>query len=230
MTRNIRAIIFDVDGVLVDSEQTHFKAYQKILAEYGQELSWPGYKKYFSGKSIKGGIAAFVKDHSITQATEFEKFLTDFSEKKIASTTKIFANRIDFFTDTVKFIKKVSVGQLELKDIGNINEKPIIAFTTGMEDGLMKEVMKHHNLNKLISVAITPSHYKRSKPDPESYLVTLGKIGISASEAIGIEDSPAGIDALNAAGIFSISLTTTHTDSELSKAKVIVSNLSELIL
>ncbi|MFO0703802.1 MAG: HAD family phosphatase [Patescibacteria group bacterium] len=230
MIDNIQAIIFDVDGVLVDSEQTHFLAYQKLLLEYGKALTWQDYKKYFSGKSIRGGVEHYNKDHHIGTEQDFETLLKVISEKKINSTTKLFESHIDFFNDTVSFIDRIAVGNLSLKDIGTIREKPTLAFATGMEDKLMKEVLKHNDLQNKISTVVTPGSYKKSKPDPECYLVALQKIKMSADQVIGVEDSPAGIDALNAAGIFSIGLTTSHSASELSKAKVIVSTLSELIL
>lgn len=227
---DIKTVIFDVDGVIVDSEQTHFLAYQKLLLEYDQDLTWRDYKKYFSGKSIRGGLLHFSKNNNLLIKQDFETFLKLFSEKKINSTAKLFESHVDFFSDTVNFIDKIAKGNLSLKDIGTIQEKPILAFATGMEDKLMAEVLKYYDFKNKISTIITPSSYKKSKPDPECYLVTLQKIGIGAEHAIGIEDSPAGIDALNAAGIYSIGLTTSHAVSELSKAKMLVANLSELII
>lgn len=58
-------IIFDVDGVLIDTENVHFSAYKTVLKKYGFDLTLEGYKKWLSGKTIEGGVSLLVKDNNI---------------------------------------------------------------------------------------------------------------------------------------------------------------------
>ncbi|HUW22194.1 MAG TPA: HAD family phosphatase [Candidatus Bathyarchaeia archaeon] len=196
----IKGIIFDVDGVIIDTEEIHFKAFRKVLKAYGYHLTKSAYKRYFSGKSIKGGMLSLL------------------SEVKVR-----------FTSNPDDFIFKVSQGGIQLNKIGKLVAKPILACTTGLEKVLIKEVLKHHRLEDYFSVQITAEQYVQSKPHPECYRAALSRMKLKPDDAIGIEDTPSGIKALNRAKIFSLGLTTTHSKKDLVGAKMTVDSLMDLV-
>ena len=220
--RIIKGIIFDVDGVITKSENIHFDAYKKILKGYRFDLTHDNFIRWFLGKSIKGGITSFLADNKLNID------INTFIQQKIDTTVGIYAENISFYQDTIDFIHKVSQGDIELRDIGHVKGKPILAMVTGLERVFMDILVKYKNFDKLFPIIVTATDYSQSKPDPECINITLSKSGLTASEVIGIEDSPSGIKALNNAGVFSIGITNTQKKEALSKASLIVNSLMSL--
>jgi HAD superfamily hydrolase (TIGR01509 family) len=206
----------------------HHKAFNRVLSKYDYQLNLASYKKHFSGKSIKGGVLSLLSENKIVDNAD-DDFITEFSKQKINETIHIFKANLAFYADTLDFIKKVSNGNVDIEGIGAVSNQPTLAMVTGLEKTLLDEVLKHHNLDELFTVFITPDRYTHSKPNPECYLKALSEMGLTYAECIGIEDAPSGIDALNSAGIYSIGLTTTHDQKELQGAKMLTSSLASLI-
>ena len=229
MNKVIRGIIFDVDGVVINTENIHFLSFQKILKKYNFDLTKEHYKKHFSGKSIKGGILSLLAEIEIAHNLDLEDFITIFSQEKINSTLELFKKKLLFYEDTISFIKKVKKGNIKLKQLGVISPNPKLAFTTGLENVLLHEVLKHYNLLNLIEVVVTADKYIESKPNPECYNTTLSLMELKSENVFGVEDSPSGIKALNEANIFSVGLTTTHRKGELKEAQLIVKSLQEIL-
>ncbi len=219
----IKGIIFDVDGVITKSENIHYNAYKKILEQYKFNLTEEGFARWFLGKSIKGGITSFLIDNKLN--IDIDTFI----QQKIDATVDIFAKNINFYEDTINFIKTISKGNVELQGVGYIKEKPLLAMVTGLERVFLDILMKYHDFEKLFPITISATDYTKSKPDPECINITLFKMGIQSGEVIGIEDSPSGIKALNAAGVFSIGLTNTQMREMLLEASLVVDSLVTLL-
>lgn len=218
----IKGIIFDVDGVLIDSENIHFAAYQEILKQYNFNLDRDGYKKWFSGKSIDGGIKSLLVDNDISVDAERIK------DQKITLTKKLFQAELVLNKDTVNFIENVNARNLVIKDM--VFVKPLVlALTTGLEKELVDEIFKvKPGLKSLFTAIISAEDYTHSKPNPESYIRTAQKMNLPTDSLIGVEDTPSGIAALNDAGIFSIAVTTTFRKNDLKGANLIVCKLTDL--
>ena len=77
-------------------------------------------------------------------------------------------------------------------------------------------------------VVVFAGDVERGKPDPEGYLTAAARLGVPATEAIVVEDAPAGIEAGRAAGAATIAVTSTHEAAELSAADVVIETLDEL--
>lgn len=224
----IKGLVFDVDGVVIDSEEIHYEAFKKVLYNHNYQLNFASYKKYFSGKSIKGGLLSLLSEIKIVDNTD-DDFINTLTKQKINETIHIFKTNLTFYADTLDFIKKVSKGNVDIERIGTVSNKPVLTMVTGLEKTLLEEVLKHHHLHELFSIFITPDIYTHSKPNPECYMKALSQMNLNPTECIGIEDTPSGIDALNNAGIYSVGLTTTHNQKELQDAKILTSSLSSLI-
>ena len=219
----IKGIIFDVDGVITKSENIHYNAYKKILDQYKFNLTEEGFSRWFLGKSIKGGITSFLIDNKLN--IDIDTFI----QQKIDATVDIFAKNISFYEDTINFINTVSKGNVELRGVGYVKEKPLLAMVTGLERVFLDILMKYHDFEKLFPITVSATDYTKSKPDPECINITLTKMGLKTGEVIGIEDSPSGIKALNAASVFSIGLTNTQKKTALVEASLIVNSLLLLL-
>jgi beta-phosphoglucomutase len=224
----IKAIVFDVDGVIINTEGIHFEAFKDVLIKYDYELSHENYLKHFSGKTILGGIKSLTDCEHVDFITPKEEFFQRIVKEKIAATIDQFRTNLTFFDSTLRFINKIRESNTKLKQL-SIESPLSFAYATGLERILMAEVLKHEYLNNFFTIHVPVEEYSRSKPDPDCYLTVLKKLNLNPSEVIGIEDSESGIKALNSAGIFSIGVTTTHKRDNISHAKMIVDSLEELI-
>jgi beta-phosphoglucomutase-like phosphatase (HAD superfamily) len=157
------------------------------LEQYKFNLTEEGFARWFLGKSIKGGITSFLIDNKLN--IDIDTFI----QQKIDATVDIFAKNINFYEDTINFIKTISKGNVELQGVGYIKEKPLLAMVTGLERVFLDILMKYHDFEKLFPITISATDYTKSKPDPECINITLFKMGIQSGEVIGIEDSPSGI-------------------------------------
>lgn len=227
--KTYKGIIFDVDGVIINTENLHCLAYQHVLRKHGYKLTLEKYKEHFSGKSIKGGILSLLAEIDISGETNRDKFIQLVTKQKINETVDLFKRELTFFDDTIQFIDRIQQGDVELKNIGIIDQNPVLAITTGLEQVLLDEVLKRYDLKNIITVIVTPEQYTHSKPNPECYKITLNKMDLNPDVVIGAEDSPAGIDALNATNIFSIGITNTHHATELQKSRLVTEAMSELL-
>jgi mannitol-1-/sugar-/sorbitol-6-phosphatase len=81
---------------------------------------------------------------------------------------------------------------------------------------------------RLPAVVVYADDVSRGKPDPEGYLTAAARLGVEPSEALVVEDSPPGIEAGRAAGAATVAVTSTHAASELGAADVVIASLEEL--
>jgi len=218
----IKGIIFDVDGVLIDTEELHFQAFKSVFKDHNFSLTHEGYKKWFSGRSLDGGFAAFHKDNNLSID------ISELKSEKISLTRAIFSSKLKFYDDSLKFIYES--GNAKLKGIGSVAHEPILALVTGLEREFIPLIIdKSPQLKGAFKVIVAAEDYKQSKPSPECYTKALSQMRLSPDEVIGVEDTPSGIQALNSAGIYSIGLATTHSKEDLKAASIITDSLMSLV-
>ena len=179
-----KAVIFDLDGTLVDTEEANFQAYKKACEQNGFSLD----EKLFR--------SAFEQGHGwknfILQSTKLAE-----DDPKIK---KILDEKKKLYPDA---LKKYAVLNAELcalaKKLKASGKKLCLATTAAKENA--ESVLLLFGLNSLFDVVIDASQVKNRKPDPEIYLLALEKLGVNASEAIVFEDSPSGKQAAEGAAL-----------------------------
>ena len=215
--------------MIIDTENIHFLLYQKILSNYGYKLTHDSSKSHLSGRSLKGGLTSILPEIPLRKGLSDEELMDTLAQQKINLTVDHFQKQIVYFADTIEFIKKIAHGGRSVGNKGTMVDKPILAMATGLEQQLVDLVLNQHNLRQIFSVVVTAEQYTKSKPDPECYQIALQKMNLKAQDVIGVEDAPAGVQALNKAKIYSIGLTNTHSREELHEAAQIAEALTELI-
>jgi beta-phosphoglucomutase len=206
----IRAVIFDLDGVIVDTEPLWFETYSRVCREYGfkftEELD----------HLVKGRSNASLP---ITTALGIPEKQTEFSEK----IGKIYRNLFDMKA-------KLMPGAFEL--LKKLKKYYSIAIATSAKaDRLEFNLDKFPQLRPLLSATVSVSEVKNGKPDPEIFLLTANKLDVEPRDCLVIEDSESGIAAAKAAGMKVIGLNPGHvTPQDLSRADRVVSSLSEVNL
>ena len=196
----LRAIIFDLDGVLVDSEDLHTRAKVSTLAHFGLQ-SPPQLFDQFKGR---------------TDAMFFQELLSQNPHWDIHWKTLVSYK-------TQEFIRLYP----ELKPIPGAKDFIQTALTRSLSLAVVTSATERSqevafdllNLRESFSVVINASHVNNHKPHPEPYLLAKDKLGPELSNhSLVIEDSPSGIQAAKAAGLFVIGITTTFPSTLLKKA------------
>jgi 16S rRNA pseudouridine516 synthase len=174
------AVIFDLDGVLADSEPWWNQIDAKLLAEHG--VSYRGeYHQNVLGVSYRLAVE-FYKNAFHLSASEEELM-----QRRGEIATDFFANRVDLFSSA-----KTTLEQLR-------EMKLALAVATSSVSASARPLLDRTGIRSLFSVVITGDEVQQGKPHPDIYLLAAKKLGISPEACLVIEDSLAGITAGKAA-------------------------------
>jgi len=208
----LKAVLFDMDGVIVDTEHLHRKAYSKMFEEVGISVSEELYSS-FTGQATLAICETLVETFSLTQSAET---LVGIKRKHF---TNLFEN-----DDTLKLLP----GVFELiQDYHQNNVTLVVASSASMEN--INRVFDRFNLNPYFVAKLSGADLEKSKPHPEIFIKAAEAAKTESSHCIVIEDSTNGIQAANSAGIFSVGYNSLHSkDQDYSQANVVVDDFSKL--
>ena len=209
----LKAIIFDMDGVLVNSEPLHRKAYFNMFEEFNLNVSNRLYES-FTGKSTSAICKELCEifDLSISH----EKLML--SKRKHFKT--IFDNdpKFQMIDGALSLIKNYFYNNLTL----------ILASSASMTN--INRIFKKFNLNKFFKAKISGADLKESKPNPEIFIKAAKLSGFNKSECIVIEDSTNGIIAAKSAEIFCIGFNSPNSKNQnYNEADLITNDLNEIM-
>lgn len=179
----IKAVIFDMDGLMIDSERVTFEGYQHILSKMGKTITEDFYITLL-GKPIKGIFQRF-----------YDVYGNDFPiESVITDVHQYMAER--FETEGVP----LKTGLVELlKYCREKGYRTIVA--TSSNRNRVDKILKSADIEQYFDDSICGDEVTKGKPDPEVFLKSCMKLGVNTDEAVVLEDSEAGIQASYAAGI-----------------------------
>lgn len=208
----LKAIIFDMDGVLVNSEPLHRKAYFNMFEEFNLNVSNRLYES-FTGKSTSSICKELCEifDLSISH----EKLM--FSKRKHFKT--IFDNDPEFqmIDGALNLIKNYFYNNLTL----------ILASSASMTN--INRIFKKFDLDKFFKAKISGADLKESKPNPEIFIKAAKLSGFNKSECIVIEDSTNGIIASKLAEIYCIGYNSPNSKNQnYDKADLVISNFNNI--
>jgi HAD superfamily hydrolase (TIGR01509 family) len=186
MRPSFRAIIFDLDGVLADSEPCWNEIDAKLLAEYGATYRGE-YHREVLGVSYPIAVEFYKKAFGINAPTE------EMMKCRGEIATEFFANRVGLFPN----VKEVLEELRQIRPSGS--DKMRLAVATSSVGASARPFLDRHQLTKFFDVIITGDEVERGKPDPEIYLRAAETLGVAPDECLVIEDSLSGIAAAKAA-------------------------------
>ncbi len=206
----LKAILFDLDGTLANTDPLHFKIWQEILQTYNKEIDHPFYKTYISGRQNPEIIKDLIPQLSIKAGEE----LADHKEarfREIALELQPLAGLLEMLT----WIETVGLNKAVVTNAPRENAR------------FMLEVLQ---LTERFEFVVLGEDMTAGKPDPAPYKYSLEQLKIQPSEAIVFEDSPSGIRSAVAAGIYTIGVASTHEPSVLKAigASQVVNDFNDL--
>ncbi|HEX2313041.1 MAG TPA: HAD family hydrolase [Thermomonospora sp.] len=196
------AVLFDVDGTLIDSTPVVERSAHRWAAEYG--LDPVEFLADAHGRRTSDRVAEFLPPERVAEATA----------------------RLDALeaADTEGITALPGVREL----LGSLDGRPW-ALVTSMDRPLLAVRRAAAEL-PLPDVVVTAEDVRHGKPDPEGYLLAARRLGVEPADCVVVEDAPAGVRAGRAAGARVIAVTTSHPASELAEADVVVPGLTAVAI
>jgi beta-phosphoglucomutase len=201
------AVLFDMDGVIVDSEPIHVAAFQATLKLYGHDLSDEQYKQHFAGRTDEAGFNRYFD--FISETVDLPVIMDEKAKKYL----ELAADQLVPYPGVIEFILDLAERKIPL------------ALVTGSLRQEAEITLSAFNITKFFKAVITAEDILHSKPNPEGYLKGAKTLGVRPADCIVIEDAPSGVKAASAAGMRCLAVTTTHKEKELAGATLIVDQL-----
>jgi beta-phosphoglucomutase len=190
-----KAIIFDMDGTMIDNMMVHHRAWQKQLSIEGYDYSLSEIIKEFHGKNLEILERVFGEKYDEEQRLKF-------SNDKEAMYREMFRHDL-----------KLIDGLHELLATAYENEIPM-AIGTAAQYANVNMVLDQLNIRNYFDVIVADVDVENGKPNPEVFLKVAEKLGVKPENCLVFEDSPVGAKTAENAGMKVIILTTTHKASE----------------
>jgi HAD superfamily hydrolase (TIGR01509 family) len=176
----LSAIIFDLDGVLADSEPWWSKIDAKLLAEHG--VTYRGeYHQNVVGVSYRLAVEFYKKAFGLSVATD------EMMRRRGEIATEFFANRVGLFPNVKEVLEELRHMKLHL------------AVATSSVSASARPFLDRHGLTKFFEVIVTGDEVEHGKPAPDIYLCAAQKLGIPADACVVVEDALPGVAAARAA-------------------------------
>jgi beta-phosphoglucomutase len=214
-----RAVIFDFDGVITDSEVLHLRSFNQVLAQYGVEISTKDYYKEYLGLS----------DFDCFKALVNKKIL----QKPAQGIENLAKEKTEVFEKLAKTEGRIIEGVRDFLQMLRQNNIPM-AICSGALLAEIELILEEARLRPFFEVIVSAEFVKKGKPSPEGFLLTLRKLNrnrqnpIPPNQCIVIEDSHWGLEAARAAGMHTVAVTNSYDADQLAMAEKIVTGLGDL--
>jgi len=179
-----KALLFDLDGTLVDSEHFHFNTWNELLAESDVQLDYHDFLKNYAGIPLPGNASRLKELYVIETSLEDLIARKELLTVERLKTSEI--NLMPFVQDSMDYFFSKGIP---------------MALVTASKRPDVDEMFLKNGLGKFFKLLITRSDVKNSKPDPESYLLAVEKLGFAKKECLVFEDTLNGLKAAKAAGL-----------------------------
>src|SRR5262245_57819541 len=216
----IRAVVFDFDGVLANSEPLHFRAFHDVLAAEGLTLSEEAYYSRYLGYDDVGAFRAMTADAN-QHVDDAE--LANWVARKAVRLEALERGASVLFPGAREAIARLA------------GAVPIAIASGALREEIMR-VLEHAQLMEFFSVVVAAGDTPASKPDPAPYrkafelLKATRNAALLPHECAAIEDSHWGLVSAKGAGLRTIAITHSYPAAELVEAELVINHLDELTI
>ncbi len=207
---SLKGLIFDLDGVLVDTVPTHFAAWSRMFHEYGYEFGKPEYRALVDGRPRYDGARAVMTNHSDEEVIEAANLKNRYYVEMIER------GEFQTFESAINLVRKcVAEGYLLAAASSSANVRRVLEIV-GILDAF--------------SMVVGGDDVTKGKPNPEIFQVAAAGLGLDVSECLVIEDSVSGILAAKTGDFYCLGLAHGEDDGDLGRADRIITSLDEIDL
>jgi beta-phosphoglucomutase family hydrolase len=205
----LEAVIWDMDGVIVDSAPYHFRSWQEVFGKRGVTFSEEEFRRHFGQRNDTIIRFAFKDKISAEEVIAIADEKEALYREKIASNLKPHAGAIEL----VKALKAKGI-------------KMAIASSAPMEN--IQLILRGLGIADYFQAIVWGREVTEGKPSPQAFLLAAEKLGVQPENCLVIEDAVAGVSAAKRAGMKCIAVTTTNPSEKLQEADLIVNSLAEV--
>lgn len=215
----LRAVIFDFDGVITDSEVLHFRAFNAVLVQHEFQLTKHEYYKDYLGMADKDCFKTLIGEGRLR-----------IEEARIPA---LIQQKTRVFEQLARTEGRIIEGVREFLDMLAEARIPI-AICSGALRPEIELILEEARLRDRFDIIVSAEEVRRGKPDPEGFLLALRRLNETWPDAIApegcvvIEDSHWGLQAAQAAGMKTIAVTNTYDAAQLQQADKVVPRLDGL--
>lgn len=211
------AVVFDFDGVIVNTEPLHYRAFQEVLVPLGLGYPWEEYVSLYIGFDDRDAFRASFKAAGMSLD---EERLCTLIRGKAAAFNRIISSGVDAYPGVVELIR-------------SLRASVPIGLCSGALRADIEPILLQLGLTGAFDVMVTADDVDVSKPDPASYRLAVQSLAaafpnnrIVAEKCIAIEDTPAGIASAMGAGLQVLAVTNSYEASVLAAAGRVVDSLA----
>ena len=215
------AVIFDFDGVVVDSEPAHFAGFREVFDSIGLALGRDDYYDKYLGYDDHDCLLVAARDRGVQLS---ERQIAELTAAKTALVQRMFRESIEPLPGAVELIRSLAGADVPLAICsGALREEIVLASrTVGVLD--------------CFRAIVAAEDVSRGKPDPEGYLAARRLLAevtgrdIRPKRCVVIEDSPAGIAAGRGAGMHALAVATSYDADQLTDADRVSESLADIVV
>ncbi|MDP5220231.1 beta-phosphoglucomutase family hydrolase [Ruegeria sp. 2205SS24-7] len=204
----IKGLIFDLDGVLVDTVPAHFAAWKRMFEEYGYELGRAEYRRLVDGRPRFDGARAVMTRHSENEVRSAADKKNDYYVEMIER------GEFRVFDSAVRLVRRC--------------QSEGYGLAAASSSANVRAVLEKAGLLDAFPVVIGGDDVEKGKPNPDIFLTAANGLGLRVGECIVIEDSSSGVEAAKNGGFYCIGLLHEDHESELRAADRVISSLAEI--
>ena len=214
------AILFDFDGILVDTEPMHYEAFRKVLDPLGMAFPWEEYVRVYMGFDDRDAFR--------------EAFRAGGVDLDDARLSELVSAKSGAFQERIRDGVTAYPGAVPLIGALHAAGRPL-ALCSGALRSDIDPILARLGVDRSFPVIVSAEEVRKSKPDPESYRLAYRRLAdmfpsslTDPREAIAVEDTPAGIRSARGAGLRVLAVTNSYGPAELSDADWIVDSLENV--
>ncbi|MHB8520409.1 MAG: HAD family hydrolase [Limisphaerales bacterium] len=207
--KKFEAIVFDMDGVIVDSEPRHERAFREVFEQMGYGQTHGMRFADYYGRSDRALWVDFIAKHQPPQTLEM---LSEWKQQR--------------FLNMIRQEQPIFDGLPELLD--KLAPHYRLAVASGSFHPVIDEVLAMRNLRRFFPVVVSVQDVARGKPAPDVFLRAAERLEVPPKRCCVIEDSAAGVEAALAGGMSIIAITNTLPPEQLARADKVVKTYAEI--
>jgi len=207
----LEAVLFDMDGVIIDSEPLWTEAERRFLARRMLEYS-PQLKTVMMGRDAKEAVRLLIDYYSLSESVE------EVTAERIQLVTELFKEHLQPVPNVLQLLR-------------SLKEKGIrTGMATSSPEQLVRLAVDKLGIAGLFDLIMSGDQVEQGKPAPDIYLAAAKKIGVDPEHCLVIEDAPLGVAAAKAAGMSCLAISTSADGAELTMADKVVRDFEKVDL
>lgn len=210
--REIQAVLFDMDGVLVNSIAVHRAAWNSALAEKNLPALDPRRYSSMLGRTSQDILTEYLDWQDLIMPSSSRVEIIASKERYLRELLIKGIQTIPGVIDWLDFFKKKQI---------------LCSVASSGEMGIIVAILDLLDLSDYFASIISGAHLPASKPDPIVFLLAAASLGVNPEHCLVIEDAPAGIQAAKSANMLCCAVATTSPCDELKRADLLLGNLSQ---